>query len=113
MNSKENAKDLLGQLIMPRLEIAKFEDDESYRNFITGLIENKYVGGFCVFGGTVESLPIILDELQLLAKKNGLPTLLMSCDCEWGLPMRLNHGGTEFPHLMALSRMGDQNGIKQ
>jgi len=27
--------------------------------------------------------------------------------------MRLNKGGTEFPHLMALGKMNDQNGIRQ
>jgi beta-glucosidase-like glycosyl hydrolase len=37
----------------------------------------------------------------------------MSCDCEWGLPMRLHSGGTEFPHLMALEKMGDLKGITQ
>src|SRR5436305_11118867 len=108
-----NVSEKLGQLIMPRLEISKFETDAAYRNFITGLIEKKYAGGFCIFGGTLESIPIVLDELQTLAKKNELPPLLMSCDCEWGLPMRLASGGTEFPHLMALEKLNDQNGIRQ
>ncbi len=98
---------------MPRLEIGKYETDTNYRVFIDTLIENKFVGGFCIFGGTLENLPIILAELQAKAKNIGSPMLLMSCDCEWGLPMRLHSGGTEFPHLMALERMGDQKGIKQ
>jgi beta-N-acetylhexosaminidase len=105
--------DVLGQFIMPRLEIQKFEEDDPYRSSIIGLIEKKFVVGFCVFGGTIESLPIILNELQGIAKKSGSLPLLMSCDCEWGLPMRLHSGGTEFPHLMALEKMGDQNGIFQ
>src|SRR5689334_9872317 len=112
-DSKENIANLLGRLVMPRLEITKFETDGAYRLFITGLVEKKYAGGFCIFGGTIESIPIILDELQSFAKKAGVPPLLMSCDCEWGLPMRLDKGGTEFPHLMALEKMNDQPGIKQ
>jgi len=98
---------------MPRLEMSKYESEEKYRIYISRLIEQKYVGGFCIFGGTLESVPIILDELQGLAKKTSLPPLLMSCDCEWGLPMRLHSGGTEFPHFMALERMNDQKGIRQ
>jgi beta-N-acetylhexosaminidase len=97
---------------MPRLEITRYTDDTEYQSFIIGLIEKKMVVGFCIFGGTIESVPIILDELQVVAKKVSSPELLMSCDCEWGLPMRLA-GGTEFPHLMALEKMGDQKGIRQ
>ena len=104
---------MLGQLIMPRLEIAKYESDVNYRSFINELIKKKMVVGFCIFGGTIESLPIILEELQTIAMKAGLQELLMSCDCEWGLPMRLHSGGTEFPHLMALEQMNDQKGIEQ
>lgn len=104
---------MLGQLIMPRLEITNYEADALYRSAIHNLIVQKMAGGFCVFGGTVESLPVILDELQVIAKKTGIPELFMSCDCEWGLPMRLHSGGTEFPHLMALERMGDQEGIRR
>jgi beta-N-acetylhexosaminidase len=103
----------VGQLIMPRLEIAKYENELSYRSFISDIIRQKKVGGFCVFGGTVENLPIILAELQSIAKDEGIPELLMSCDCEWGLPMRLHSGGTEFPHLMALEQMGDKAGITE
>ncbi|MFI5263656.1 MAG: glycoside hydrolase family 3 protein, partial [Candidatus Kapaibacterium sp.] len=98
---------------MPRLEITRYEQDPQYRSYVSSLIGRRMVGGFCIFGGTIESLPIILSELQELAKQSGLPDLLMSCDCEWGLPMRLQSGGTEFPHLMALEQMGDQNGIRQ
>jgi len=98
---------------MPRLEIGRYEADPAYRAFIADLIEKVCVCGFCIFGGSVESLPIILEKLQTIAHKAGLPRLLMSCDCEWGLPMRLNKGGTEFPHLMALEKMGDQHGIRQ
>ncbi|MEP7234748.1 MAG: glycoside hydrolase family 3 N-terminal domain-containing protein [Ignavibacteriota bacterium] len=106
-------RDNLGSLMMPRLEVGRFETDSDYRNYISSLIERRYVGGFCIFGGTVESLPIILDELQSQARRHDLPPLIMSCDCEWGLPMRLNAGGTEFPHLMALAQMGDRNGIRR
>ena len=98
---------------MPRLEIARYETDPEYRTSINGLIEKKMVVGFCIFGGTLESIPIILEELQAIAKKAGSPELLMSCDCEWGLPMRLHSGGTEFPHLMALEQMKDLNGIRR
>jgi len=45
-----NTTDILGQLMMPRLEITKFENDETYRVFIKGLLEKKIVGGFCIFG---------------------------------------------------------------
>jgi len=105
--------DLLSAIFMPRLEVAKYEQEQQYRSYVNSLIQQRMAGGFCIFGGTIESLPIILAELQELAKKSGLPGLLMSCDCEWGLPMRLHSGGTEFPHLMALEQMGDQNGIRQ
>src|SRR5947209_17227625 len=73
--------DSLGELLMPRLEVSKYETNAAYREFIDRLIEKKYVIGFCVFGGTVETLPVILDGLQTIAKKNALPTLLMACDC--------------------------------
>jgi beta-N-acetylhexosaminidase len=111
--TSKNIEDILGAINMPRLEITRYEEEPLYRLSINSLIERKIVGGFCIFGGTIESLPIILDELQQLAKKTGLPDLIMSCDCEWGLPMRLHSGGTEFPHFMALEQMGDQSGIRQ
>ncbi|MDP4229161.1 MAG: glycoside hydrolase family 3 protein [Bacteroidota bacterium] len=112
MKAQDNHS-LIGQLFMPRLEVSKYEEDLEYRRSIEDLIGEGMVGGFCVFGGTVESLPIILGELQALAEKSSLPKLLMAADCEWGLPMRLDRGGTEFPHLMALERMGDQDGIRK
>ncbi|MFI5264755.1 MAG: glycoside hydrolase family 3 protein, partial [Candidatus Kapaibacterium sp.] len=109
----ENIGDKLGAIFMPRLEITKYEHEPPYRSFLNSLVERRMAGGFCIFGGTVESLPIILAELQELAKRSDLPDILISCDCEWGLPMRLLNGGTEFPHLMALEQMHDQNGIRQ
>lgn len=98
---------------MPRLEVNDFVENSEYRSFILSLVTNKMVGGFCIFGGTLESIPIVLKELQVLASHSQIPPLLFSCDCEWGLPMRLNAGGTEFPHLMALENMGDQDGIRK
>ncbi len=111
--SNQNISELLGQLIMPRLEIAKYESDAEYRSYIDSLIRQKMVVGFCIFGGSIDSLPIILEELQEIAKNAEVPELLMSCDSEWGLPMRLHHGGTEFPHMMALEQMNDQKGIQR
>lgn len=103
----------IGEFIMPRLDVSQYNTQEQYRAFIHDLIEKKSVGGFCIFGGTTESVPLILDQIQSEAKKNNLPPLVISCDCEWGLPMRLHKGGTEFPHLMALQRMNDLKGIFQ
>ena len=113
MNTANSETINIGQLIMPRLEIAQYVADDGYRLFINDLIVEKMVVGFCIFGGTLESLPIILENLQAIAKKEGSPELIMSCDCEWGLPMRLHSGGTEFPHLMALAQMNDQKGIER
>lgn len=113
INKNRNIPEMLGQLIMPRLEIGMYETDVNYRSFINDLIAKKMVVGFCVFGGSIDTLPVILEELQRISKKNLLPELFMSCDCEWGLPMRLHSGGTEFPHLMALEQMNDQKGIKK
>ena len=61
---------MVAAVIMPRLEVTKYEEEPSYTQFINDLIEGKFIGGFCIFGGTVESLPVILDKLQVLAKKS-------------------------------------------
>ncbi len=98
---------LLGELIMPRLEIGRYTDDPEYVSQIHRLIEDHLVGGFCVFGGTIESVVNSIDELQNIALRIGRIPLIFSADCEFGLPMRLTEGGTEFPDAMAIAKTGE------
>ncbi|HET6512463.1 MAG TPA: glycoside hydrolase family 3 protein [Candidatus Kapabacteria bacterium] len=97
----------LGEAFMPRLEADTYLDDPDYAEEINQLVQHHLVGGFCVFNGTPESAAGSILALQKIAlESHGVP-LLFSCDCEWGLPMRLHRGGTEFPDMMALGRVKD------
>ncbi|MEO5929463.1 MAG: glycoside hydrolase family 3 N-terminal domain-containing protein, partial [Candidatus Kapaibacterium sp.] len=93
---------LLGQSIFPRLNCAQYRAVAPYRDTITRMIESKSVGGFVVFDGDVDTVRLVLEELQKLAGG----TLLFAADCEDGVTMRFP-GGTEFPSMMALGRSGD------
>jgi beta-glucosidase-like glycosyl hydrolase len=98
---------LLGQLIMPRLEINAYLVDEHYAEKIRRLVQNQMAGGFCIFGGDPAGVAHVVLELQRIAAANGNIPLLFSCDCEFGLPMRLTEGGTEFPDAMAIAKTGE------
>ncbi len=89
---------------MPRLNIDSFMVDDSYAFTISELVRERKAGGFCVFGGTAFGVANVVRKLRSLDD-----TLLFSCDCEFGLPMRLSEGGTEFPDAMAMAKTGDPN----
>lgn len=97
---------------MPRLELRPFETDSTYRERIERWVVQGMVCGFCIFNGTVEQAKRILAELQTLALDRGTGPLLFSCDAEWGLPMRLSAGGTEFPHALALAHATRPNSVR-
>lgn len=102
MSSKINYTNLAAQSIMPSLVPRRFAKDSHYRDQIYSLVDEGILG-FCVFQGTLERTISILNELQ--ARAGG--KLLFSADFEHGLPMRLEEGGTAFPHAMALGATND------
>ncbi len=91
---------------MPRIEIDSYLMDPHYAETIRIFVKERMAGGFCVFGGKPETVGGVLSELHLLAEEVGT-RLLFSCDCEYGLPMRLSDGGTEFPEAMAIAKTGE------
>ncbi len=86
----------VAQMVMPRLEGAKLGDPR-YLEPLETLIHGG-IGGFILFGGTVEHTPQHLRGLQALA---GIP-LLISSDVERGLGQQLA-GGTRFPSQRAVA----------
>ncbi|MHB8392248.1 MAG: glycoside hydrolase family 3 protein [Acidobacteriaceae bacterium] len=94
---------LIAQLIMPRLNVDSFEAEPEYRARIEGWVREEKAGGFCFFGGTPERVARTILRLQQLASA----PLLCSSDSEYGLPMRLTGGGTEFPDAMAIAKTGE------
>src|SRR5665213_2793670 len=98
---------LIGQLIMPRLDVQAFSEDNEYAERIEHLVREARAGGFCVFGGTPKMVARATKQLQAFAIASAAPPLLFSCDCEFGLPMRLTGGGTEFPDAMAIAKTGE------
>jgi beta-N-acetylhexosaminidase len=93
-----DVSDLAYQCIFPRLNVPDYFSDLDYRHKIQELTRN-FIGGFCIFGGTRETVLLLTDELQLLAP---IP-LLFCADFEYGLKMRLEDGG-EYPHAMAVGK---------
>lgn len=83
-------------MVMPRLEGAKLGDPR-YLEHIHALIQEG-IGGFILFGGTVEHSPRQLQELQAFA---AIP-LLITSDVERGLGQQLT-GGTRFPSQRAVA----------
>src|SRR5665213_855365 len=106
-SSNLSAPSLIGQLIMPRLDAQAFSEDKEYAERIELLVREARAGGFCVFGGTPEMVARATKKLQAIAIASEMPPLLFSCDCEFGLPMRLTGGGTEFPDAMAIAKTGE------
>jgi beta-N-acetylhexosaminidase len=98
---------LAAQLIVPRLSINDYLNDNEYKNKIHALI-NEGVGGFCVFGGSPQQVRNIIDDLQIITD---IP-LIFCADFENGLTMRLDNG-TEFPHAMALGKANDVNATEK
>ncbi len=82
----------IGQLIVPRLDLQN--PDLDYAEY---LVREFGIGGFIVFGGTVESVADSLNRLQRISK---LP-LLFSADLERGLGQQVS-GATSFPYFMGL-----------
>lgn len=112
MDFNKEVKDLsiaemLGEIFMPRLEADVYLDDPEYAEEMNQLVRDHQVGGFCIFTATPESTARAIATLQKLARESHCTPLLFSADCEWGLPMRLRNGGTEFPDAMALGRAHD------
>jgi beta-glucosidase-like glycosyl hydrolase len=89
---------------MPRLDIHRFLKEPAYRERIRTAVSEAIAGGFCVFNGTTGDTKEVLAELQALSQQAVGEPLLFSCDCEWGLSMRLTGDATEFPHALALAR---------
>jgi len=98
---------LAAQLIVPRLSINEYINNNDYKNQIIKLV-NEGIGGFCVFAGSPQQVRNIIDDLQIMSD---IP-LIFCADFENGLTMRLNNG-TEFPHAMALGKTNDSNITKQ
>lgn len=86
----------VAQMVMPRLEGARL-DEPRYVDELMVLIKEG-IGGFILFGGTVEQTPRHLRELQTFAE---IP-LLIASDVERGLGQQLA-GGTRFPGQRAVS----------
>jgi beta-glucosidase-like glycosyl hydrolase len=86
----------VAQMVMPRLDGMKLEDPR-YLSKIEALIQEG-IGGFILFGGTVEHTPRHLREIQAFAK---IP-LLIAADIERGLGQQLA-GGTRFPNQRAVA----------
>ena len=104
---------LIGECIMPSLDAGRFADDPAYVAHVTDLVRDHKVGGFCMFGVYPETVASAVQTLQEEAlHAHGVP-LLFSCDCEFGLRMRLQEDGTEFPDAMAMARAGDANLMRE
>jgi beta-glucosidase-like glycosyl hydrolase len=86
----------VAQMVMPRLD-GKTLGDPRQLSKVQALIQDN-IGGFILFGGTVEHTPRHLREIQSLA---GIP-LLIASDIERGLGQQLA-GGTRFPSQRAVA----------
>jgi beta-N-acetylhexosaminidase len=93
---KLSIKRLIGQMIIARLNIEDYLQDQQYKENIFKLIKIG-VGGFCLFQGNKVNTMKVIHELNEYAP---IP-LIFSGDYEHGLTMRLDDG-TSFPHSMAL-----------
>jgi beta-N-acetylhexosaminidase len=95
MTTRTLRKDV-AQMVMPRIEGDKL-DDPRYILQLRRLIADG-IGGFILFGGSVERTPGLLRELQRFAE---VP-LLIASDIERGLGQQLS-GGTRFPSQRAVA----------
>jgi beta-glucosidase-like glycosyl hydrolase len=83
-------------MVMPRIDGDKL-DDPRHLLHVQGLIKDG-IGGFILFGGSVDHTPQQLQELQASAE---IP-LLITSDVERGLGQQLA-GGTRFPNQRAVA----------
>jgi beta-glucosidase-like glycosyl hydrolase len=97
--SNWNIENLVHQVVFPRLNISDYKLNEEYKLQIQQLVTGG-IGGFCIFGGNIESNISVIEELQFMSE---IP-LLFAGDFENGIAMRLSEG-TEFPHSMALGKV--------
>jgi beta-N-acetylhexosaminidase len=111
-NDTSISPSIIGRLLMPRLEIARFESEPEYRDTVMRWACDGLVCGFCVFKGSIESTRTVLAALQSHVANVGRQPLTFSCDAEWGLPMRLSGEATEFPHALALAHSKRPNAIR-
>ncbi len=95
MMKKSLSRDV-AQMVMPRLDGEKLGDARYFQQ-IQGLIQEG-IGGFILFGGTIERTPGQLQGLQNLSE---IP-LLIASDIERGLGQQLV-GGTRFPSQRAVA----------
>ncbi len=112
MTDKE-LKHSIGRLIMPRLNVDEFVSIQKYRNEIEHQVRVGKAAGFCIFGGTPQTVVDTTGHLQEIAKEYYQLPLLFSCDAEWGVTMRLREGGTEFPHARAFAKAKDATLIEE
>lgn len=112
---------LVGQLIMGRLDSTYLSADSAGFDELAALIRDIHIGGFCAFGG-VERVPAVMlngtygptilgQPLELAAILNRLQTLsplplVVAGDFEHGVGMRIT-GATRFPRAMAFGAAGD------
>lgn len=93
---------LAAQIIMPRLQLDKYNSFEDYKDYIKRLIDLG-IDSFCLFGKVnLDVVSAVIKELNSYAGNE----LLYSADLEFGLKMRFNEG-TGFPHAMALGKTAD------
>lgn len=95
----------VAQMVMPRIDGEKL-DDLQYLAQLQGLVKEG-IGGFILFGGSVDRTPARLRELQLRAEA----PLLIASDVERGLGQQLS-GATRFPSQRAVSSAVDRRSKK-
>ncbi len=92
----------VGQMISVRA-YGYFQNDNTPRmRRLFDLVQNKKVGGICLFQGDIHTSALLVNRLQERAK---VP-LLVAADFEWGMAMRLRRS-TRFPEAMALGASRD------
>ena len=79
--------------------LAQYQSDKAYAERINKSVRENNVVGFCLFAGTTEDAKQVITSLRTMSAD----ALLFSCDCEWGMTMRLSGDATEFPHALALA----------
>jgi len=89
----------IGQLLMPRID---FSEPHSLSH-AKELVQKNYIGGFIVFGGSME---VVRDSTEQLQNLSEFP-LFFGCDAERGLGQKLS-GSTLFPFAMSLGAIGDE-----
>ena len=89
----------ISQLLMPRVDFS----EPNALSYARELVKKNHIGGFIVFGGSMEVLRDYTEQLQNLSE---FP-LFFGCDAERGLGQKLS-GSTVFPFAMSLGAIGDE-----